>query len=101
MKFTEQIKFCQTTSLLEDKNINSKIILLSKHYLFNVSNRDLRRSCKTCSQFIIKTSSERRQKRRSGVIIVNFEHISQSNYCWVLLANVCWVVKLRLLMQMD
>ena len=47
--------------------------------------------------FIIKTS-ERRQKRRSGVFIVNFEHFSQSNHCWVLLANVCWVVKLRLLM---
>ena len=40
-----------------------------------VNNRNTRISCEICSKLIIKTP-ERRDWRRSGVFIVNFEHIS-------------------------
>ena len=43
-------------------------------YLFKVNNRNTRARCEICSKLKIKTS-ERRQWRRSGVFIVNFEHI--------------------------
>ena len=44
-------------------------------YLLKVNNRNSRARCEICSKLTIKTS-ERRQWRRSGVFIVNFEHIS-------------------------
>ena len=54
--------------------------LLPKHripvgiYMFKVSNRNTRTRCETCSKLTIRTP-ERPQWRRSGVFIVNFEHI--------------------------
>ena len=42
--------------------------------MFTVNNRNTRKKCEICSKLTIKT--ERRQWRRSGVFIVNFEHIS-------------------------
>ena len=45
------------------------------NYTFKVSNRNTRTRCKICSKLTIKTS-ERRLWRRSGIFIVNFEHIS-------------------------
>ena len=44
-------------------------------YLHKVNNRNNRTRCEVCSKLIIKTP-ERRHWRRSGVFIVNFEHIS-------------------------
>ena len=44
-------------------------------YLLKVNNRNTRTRCEICSKLTIKTP-ERRQWRRSGVFIVNFEHIS-------------------------
>ena len=44
-------------------------------YLLKINNRNTRARCETCSEFTIKTP-ERRQWPRSGVFIVNFEHIS-------------------------
>ena len=44
-------------------------------YLFKFNNRDRRKRCEICSKLIIKTP-ERLQSRRSGVFMVNFEHIS-------------------------
>ena len=43
--------------------------------LLKVNNRNTRARCEICSKLIIKTP-ERRQWRRSGVFIVNFEQIS-------------------------
>ena len=43
-------------------------------YLFKVNNRNTRTRCEICSKLTIKTS-ERHHWRRSGVFIVNFEHI--------------------------
>ena len=45
------------------------------NYMFKVNNRNTRATCEICSKLTIKTP-ERHQWRRSGVFIVNFEHIS-------------------------
>ena len=42
--------------------------------LFKVNNRNTRKRCEICSKLTIK-KPERRQQRRSGVFIVNFEYI--------------------------
>ena len=44
-------------------------------YLLKVNNRNARTRCEICSKLTIMTP-ERRHWRRSGVFIVNFEHIS-------------------------
>ena len=44
--------------------------------MFKVNNRNTRKRCEICSQLTIKTA-ERRLWRRSGVFIVNFQHISR------------------------
>ena len=43
--------------------------------LIKVKNRSTRKRCEICSKLTIKTP-ERRQVRRSGVLIANSEHIS-------------------------
>ena len=43
--------------------------------MFKVNNSNTRTRCEICSELAIKTP-ERRQWRRLGVFIVNFEHIS-------------------------
>ena len=43
-------------------------------YLFKVNNRNTRTRCKICSKLTIKIP-EQRHWRRSGIFIVNFEHI--------------------------
>ena len=68
------------------------IILPSKQFLFKVNNNWITRiRCENCSRLRVKTLV-RRQWRRSGVFIVNCEHISH----FVLIddsehTNVCWV----------
>ena len=60
------------------------LLILSKYmlsgipagiHLLKTNNRNIRTICEICSKLTIKTI-ERRQWRRSGVFIVNFEHIS-------------------------
>ena len=51
------------------------IVNPAKIYSFKVNNRNTRKRCEMCSKLTIKTP-ERRQWLRSGVFIVNFEHIS-------------------------
>ena len=45
------------------------------NYMFKVKNRNTGTRCEICSELTLKTP-ERRQWRRSGGFIVNFEHIS-------------------------
>ena len=66
----------------QDFTRNSKIELFVRYldipagiYLLKVNNGNTRTRCEICSKLTIKTP-ERRQWRRSGVFIVNFEHIS-------------------------
>ena len=42
--------------------------------MLKVNNRNIRTRCEICSNLTIKTR-ERRQWRRSDILIVNFEHI--------------------------
>ena len=57
----------------------------SEHdYMFKVNNRNTRTRCEICSKLTIKTP-ERRHWRRSGVFIVNFEHISHLVLVFLLL----------------
>ena len=52
--------------------------------MFKVNNRNTRARCEICSKLIIKIP-ERRQWRRSGIFIVNFEHISHLVLVFLLL----------------
>ena len=54
------------------------------NYMFKVNNRNTRTRCEICSKLTIKTP-EGRHWRRSGVIIVNFEHISHLVLVFLLL----------------
>ena len=53
-------------------------------YLFKVNNRNTRKRCEVCSKLAVKTPERLAlntlfrtpEQRRSGVFIVNFEHIS-------------------------
>ena len=53
-------------------------------YLLKVTNRNTRTRCEICSKLTMKTP-ERRQWRRSGVFIANFEHISHLVLVFLLL----------------
>ena len=53
-------------------------------YLFKVNNINTRRRCEICSKLIIKVP-ERYHWRRSGALIVNFEHISHLVLMFLLL----------------
>ena len=46
----------------------------ASNYMFKVSHRNTRTRCEICPKLTIETP-ERRHWRRSGVFIVNFEHI--------------------------
>ena len=62
-------------------------------YRLKVNNRDTRTRCEICSKLTLKTP-ERRYWRRSGVFIVNFEHISHLVLVFLLFeqVNSHWVV---------
>ena len=53
-------------------------------YLLKVNNSNFRGRCRICSKLTIKTP-ERRQRRHSGVFIVNLEHISHFALVFLLL----------------
>ena len=53
-------------------------------YLLNVNNRNTGTRCEICSKLTIKTP-ERRQWRRSGAFIVNYEQISHLALVFLLL----------------
>ena len=50
------------------------VLLPAKICLFKINNRKTRKRCEIFSKLTVKTP-ERRQRRRSGVFIVNFENI--------------------------
>ena len=53
-------------------------------YLLKVNDRNISTRCEICSK-ITKKTPERRHWRRSGVFIVNFEHISHLALVFLLL----------------
>ena len=56
----------------------------SGNYMFKFINRNTRTRCEICSKLTIKIP-ERRHWRRSGIFIVNFEHISHLALMFLLL----------------
>ena len=73
-------KECPIINIGLESNSLEKLSFLENKYLvgielLKVNNRNFRARCEICSKLTIKTP-ERRQERRSGVFIVNFEHIS-------------------------
>ena len=64
-----------------------KVSLFGKpanNYLFKFNKKNTRSWCEICSKLTMKTQ-ERHQRCRSGVFIVNFEHISQLFLVFLLL----------------
>ena len=57
---------------------------LENIYLFKANNRNTRKRCEICSKWTIKLP-EQRHWRRSGVFIINFEHISHLLLVFLLL----------------
>ena len=60
-------------------------------YLLKVNSRNTRTRCKMCSKLTIKVEV-RRQWRRSGIFIVNFEHISHLVLVLLLLILNIWLL---------
>ena len=59
---------------LFDRVLNASV-LPAGIYLLKVNNRNTRTRCEICSELTLKTP-KRRQLCRSGVYVINFEHIS-------------------------
>ena len=68
----KEILFQKENKFIQIRNSNGVPVGI---YLLKVNNRNTRIRCEICSKLTIKTP-ERRQWRRSGVFIVNFEHAS-------------------------
>ena len=56
-------------------SLSTRFIYPANKYLFKFNNRNIRKRCERCSKLTIRTP-ERRHWSRSGVFIVNFEHLS-------------------------
>ena len=54
-------------------------------YLFKVNNRNTGKECEICSELKIKPP-EKHNYHRSGIFVVNFEHISQLFLVFLLLS---------------
>ena len=54
------------------------------NYMFKLNNKNTRTRCEICSKLTTKTP-ERRNWRRPGVFVVNFEHISHLVLVFLLL----------------
>ena len=71
--------------ILQRKNLSGITNFNSDgNYLFKVKNRTTKTRSEICSKLAIKTP-ERRLWLRSGVFIVNFEHIPHLNLVFLLL----------------
>ena len=56
-------------------HVSTEIAFPANIYLLKANNRNTRTSCEICSKLTLNTP-ERFHWRRSGLFIVNFEHIS-------------------------
>ena len=78
----EQVHVCKNHSITLHRKLIDCILRCVK-YLLRVNNRNIRTKCEICSKLTLKTQERRR--RRSGVFIVNFEHISHLVIVFLLL----------------
>ena len=82
LKFQFKV-ICLTETSCSDKSINHNLYPAGI-YLLKVNNRNTGTRCEICPKLTINTP-ERRHWRRSGVFIVNFEHISHLALVFLLL----------------
>ena len=85
-------RFPRSSFLNKKTDIVFRILIqnfLADFYLFKVNKKDTRKTCKICSKLTMKTP-ERRHLHRSGVFIVNFEHISNLFLVFLLFIS-CWI----------
>ena len=80
---------CYKQLLVEDYRVRIAFRVIRITYpagncMFKVNNKNTRTRYEICSELTIKTP-ERRQCRCSGVVIVNFEHISHLILVFLLL----------------
>ena len=80
LKFFRNTRHYMVKELIHLKPLSQPAFI----YLLKVDNRNTRTRCEICSKLTIKIP-ERRQWRRSGVFIVNFEHISHLIVVFLLL----------------
>ena len=85
-------RFPRSSFLNKKTDIVFRILIqnfLADFYLFKVNKKDTRKTCQICSKLTMKTP-ERRHLHRSGVFIVNFEHISNLFLVFLLFIS-CWI----------
>ena len=85
-------RFPRSSFLNKKTDIVFRILIqnfLADFYLFKVNKKGTRKTCKICSKLTMKTP-ERRHLHRSGVFIVNFEHISNLFLVFLLFIS-CWI----------
>ena len=75
--------FCITKHLCSTTS-SDLCISPAKHHLFKVNNRNTKKRCEICSKSTMKTS-QKRHWSRSGVFVVNSEHISHLSLVFLLL----------------
>ena len=75
----------------KEKKISPSKNVAAKIYLFIVNNKNTRKTCEICSKVTIKTP-KRRQWHRSGIFIVNFEHISPLFLALLYLTLKIWIL---------
>ena len=63
----------------ENLRSNFYLVLSTNKYMIKVNNKNTRKICEVCSKLTIKT------RRRSGIFIVNFGHISYIFQVFILL----------------
>ena len=68
------------------KGLNFGFSAICGRNMFKVNNRNTGTRCEICSKLTIKTP-ERRQRQRSGVFTVNFEHISHLVLVFLLISS--------------
>ena len=83
--FSDVFKGYRSGTLVENGLINfSPVAYPAGIYLLKVNTRNTRKRCEICSKLTTKIP-ERRHWRRSGIFIVNFEHISHLVLVFLLL----------------
>ena len=89
-----QMSFLQTFAVTACNSVSTNLcikdICSAGIYLLRVNNRNTRTRCEICSKLTTKTR-EWRQWHRSGVFIVNFEHIPHLLLVFLLLTLNIWL----------
>ena len=96
--FQKHYLFPSAIYLLTTKKFAKIEVSGANFYSFKVNNRSTGKRCEICSKLTVKTP-ERHRWRRSGVSIINFEHILilfYCFYCWLWEGKYFWIGSVEL-----